>query len=239
MELLALVQSLHIEAKLPGTPPSAVTGQTGRAADLVRWTIEAYNDIQRDRDGKWNWLRAEWTLDTVADTASYAPDVLPVKDVATDAAITRFRAWDLDTRSPPFIFLVSDGKATERELLIADWTYFRHLYVRGVHTAAPPCHVAADQADDLLLGPTPDGIYRLTGDYWRSNQVLAADDDVPEMPSDYHMLIVYRAIVKYAYSVVGHEILARAKGEGTPLLSALELNQGYSRRSFSTAGPLS
>ena len=227
MELLDLVQSLHYEAKQPGSPPDAVTGQTGRAADLVRWAIEAYNDIQREKDGRWKWLRSDWTVNTVADTASYAYGV--ITDVAAAAVITRFRAWDLDEESPPFIYLVSDGVATEGELPITPWHDFRRMYVLATHTAAPPSQMSVDPADTIYLGPTPDDIYTVSGSYWKSNQALAADADVPEMPADYHMLIVYRALLKYAYNAVSQEVLARARTEGTPLYDALVLNQWYGR----------
>ena len=81
-------------------------------------------------------------------------------------------------------------------------------------------------------------MYRVTGNYWKSNQILADDDDIPEMPADYHFMIVYRAIVKYAYNNVSHAILARAEAEGVPLYDALSLNQAYSRFSLSVAGAL-
>ena len=227
MDLLALVKSLHYEAKQPGSPPATVAGQSGRAADLVRWAIEAYNDIQREKDSRWKWLRSDWSLNTAAADADYASG--ECTDVADVAAITRFLAWELDDEEPPFIYLVSDGVATERELPIAHWQEFRRLYVRATHTAASPAQISVDPADTLFFGPTPDDIYRVTGSYWKSIQELAVDADEPEMPANYHMLIVYRALLKYAYNVVGQEILARARTEGTPLYDALILNQWYGR----------
>lgn len=236
MELLEIVQSLHYEAKLPGAPPTTVVGQTGRAGDLVRWTIESYNDIQREKDGKWRWLRRPFTLNTVAGTQSYAYGSATDVDAAT--AIARFRAWDLDDRERPLIYLVSDGQATERELMIADWQDYRFRYLRGTHTSAPPMVLAAGVDNKLWLGPKPDGIYRVSGNFWRSNQVLAEDDDEPEMPADYHMLIVYHGLTKYAYNAVAHETLARAQWEGSRMWDALSLNQGYSRFIMSMAGAL-
>lgn len=236
MTLLEIVQELHREAKQPGSAPSAVTGQSGRVADLVAWAIEAWNDIQREKDGKWKWMRKAFTLDTVADDPSY--EFGDCTDVEDAVAITRFRTWDLDERVPPLIYLSSDGQSTERELGIWDWPMFRYQYVRATHTSGYPGAVSEDHADNLYLGPTPDDVYRVSGHYWRSNQEIAADADVPEMPADYHMLIVWRAITKYAYNIVGAEVLARARSEGEPLYEALLLNQGYDRFSFSVAGPL-
>ena len=237
MNLLGIVQSLHQEAKLAGSAPTGVAGQTGRAADLVRWSIEAWNDIQRDRDGKWKWLRSDFTIDTTIDKASYVSTV-DATDVDDAALITRFRSWDLDSRQPPLIFLSADGKSTEREMFIDAWDHFRYLYVRNTHTSAYPGSVVIDWNDKLFLGPTPDAVYRVTGNYWKSNQILAVDADIPEMPADYHFMIVYRAIVKYAYNAVSHEILSRAKADGMPMYDALVLNQAYSRFSFTVADAL-
>lgn len=227
MDYLTLVQSLHYEAKLPGSPPSTVAGQSGRAADLVRWVAEAWNDIQRDSDGQWKWMLGNWTVDTAADDADYAFG--EVTDVEDAAGITRFRGWELDEEMPPLIYLTSDGKSTERELPIWHWNDFRYLYVRGTHESAEPSVMSVDLADKLFFGPTPNDIYTVTGNYWKSNQTLTDDDDEPEMPVDYHFLIVYRAIIKYAYNIVGHEILARARTEGTPLYDGLVGNQWYGR----------
>lgn len=236
MDLLALVQSAHYEAKQPGSPPDTVAGVSGRAADIVRWVIDAWNDIQRDSDGRWKWLRRDFTLDTVADTQSYT--YADCTDVTAAVAIDRFRGWEVDEDEQPFIYLVSDGKSTEREIPFWPWSDFRRTYVRATHTSAVPACLAIDAADNLLLGPTPDDVYRITGNYWRSNQTLADDADIPEMPSDYHMLIVYRALEKYGYNVIAQETLARVRAEGTPLYDALVENQWHGRFRMRLPGPI-
>ncbi len=236
MNLLTIVQSLHYEAKLAGTAPTATAGQVGRAADLVRWAIEAYNDIQRDRDGKWKWLRGDWYFDTVASTANYA--YTAINDTDDAAAITRFRAWDLDEREPPYIYLSSAGESTQRELAVWDFRDFRYRYIRATHTAAYPGAIAVKHDDDLFLGPTPDAVYRVTGSYWKNIQELAIDADIPEMPADFHMAIVYRALIKYGFDSVSPEILSRAEVDGKSLWESLVNNQSYSRFSWSTNGPL-
>lgn len=231
MTLLQLVQALHREGSFPGTAPAGVASVTGRAADLVQWIIEAYNDIQREKDGKWKWLRSAWSLETTASDADYA--YTEVTDVAAAAAISRFRSWDLDEDDPPHIYLTADGASTERELLLLpQWSDFRYLYQRGTHTAAYPVHIARDHRDVLFFGPTPDDAYTASGFYWKGNQALAVDGDTPEMPADYHMLIVFRALEKYGYNRVAREKIARAAREGTALWDALSLNQGWDRETL-------
>lgn len=236
MDTLALVQELHREGKFPGTAPSTIVGQTGRAADLVAWTIEANNDIQRENDGRWRWLYGNWTLDTTASQAAYA--YTAINDVQTAAAIARFRSWEIDEQLRPLIYLTADGVATQREMSLSDWFNFRYHYLRGTHDAAYPYHIAIGPDNSLNFGPTPDAVYTATGNYWKSNLVLAADADEPEFPADYHMLVVWRAIVKYAYNQVAGEILARAKTEGGPLFDQLKLNQSWSRFTLREGGAL-
>lgn len=236
MNLLQIVQRMHYEAKLPGTPPSTAVGQSGRAADLVRWAIEAYNDIQREQGGRWKWLRRDFTVDTAADKAVYSFD--ECTDVADGAPISRFRAWHFDTDELPLIYRVSDGKSTEGELAIAEWEPFRRNYVRGTHASATPRFVTTDPAGKLRLGPTPDDVYRVSGSYWAANQILANDADEPEMPEDFQMLIVYRGLESYGYDVVAQEILARVATEGGRLWESLLADQSYGRFSMSLEGPL-
>ena len=46
MNFLSLCQRLRSEARIPGTGPSSVTGQTGELAKIVEWITTAYEDIQ-------------------------------------------------------------------------------------------------------------------------------------------------------------------------------------------------
>lgn len=245
MNFLQGVQALHREAKLSGAAPDAVTGQTGRAADLVAWYAQAWNDIQLDRDGKWRWLRTAFVLTTVADLGAYLHSHANMIDGAAGGAITRFRAWDIDSREPPTIYLQSGGTTTIRNLQIEPWTSYRETYFNPNTAAAPPSVVSVDNGGIagattplLWLGPKPDDVYVVGGSYWRSNQTLVDDDDEPEMPSDYHMAIVYRALVKYGFNAVGREVLSRVNAELPPIYNSLVENQAYSRLSMVAAGPL-
>lgn len=236
MDFLTGVQKLHYEARLPGSPPQSVTGQSGRAADLVRWYADAWGDVQRERDGKWKWLKGRFYFDSTSGDQEYV--YTDCTDVETAVPIVRHRAWVLEKESPPFIYRVSDGVTTESELGLADWERFRRTYIRATPTAAAPLYLTADEHNSLWLGPKPDGIYRVTGEYWKSNQTLEANDDTPECPADYHMLIVYRALTKYGYDQVAQEILSKAAFEGQALYNALAENQGYSRFRLKLPGAL-
>lgn len=233
---LELAQQLRAEVDIAGTGPTAVTAQTGDNADLVRWITQAYRDIQLRHATRWRWLRRGFTFNTVASTSQYA--YTAVTDVDAGTAIARFRAWRLDDpEDPPKIYLTSGGISGQRWLLYAPWEWFKMVYKIGSNNTqeGAPAHIAVDPQNNLHLGPIPNDTYTVTGDFHRSAQVLAANDDEPEMPEDFHDLIVYEAMKKYGYKAVAQEQLARAAAEGRRMMRQLERDQ---LDRISLAGPL-
>lgn len=237
MDYLSLGQNLHREARYAGVAPVTMQGLSGQALDVAEWIKDAWLDIQRMHDGHWRWLWGEFTLSTVASTGSYAYG--SCTDVDSGSAITRFHEWMLNDRyDAPKVYLTSQGVATERWLIWTEWEAFKQVYRIGTQNDAPPVHIAVDPAGRIVLGPTPNDIYTVTGNYWKSPQELSADDDVPECPEHFHKSIVYEALAKYGYANVAQEAVMRANVEGTRLLSALMLNQSMARRRFRKAPPL-
>lgn len=226
---------LRRECGVAGTGPSAVTGQTGDLERIVEWYAQSYVEIQ-NRHQDWLWLRSTWTVDTVASDDTYAYG--DVTDSRLSAVITRFRRWWLyDAEGFPNIrsYLTSAGVAGEKYLLPLPWASFRDLYKKGTQTNNAPVHVAVDPQRNLVFGPKPDAAYTITGEYQMSAQVLAADADTPEMPSDYHQLIVYEAMKKYGAFHSAPEVSARGITEGNKVMRQLENNQ---RPECGLAGPL-
>lgn len=226
MTYLELVQALYAETTLPGSPPTAVTGQIGDKADICRWIAQAWTDIQLDQGGDWRWLRRAFTLTTTPSQSTYAYDA--VTDVDAAAPISRFSRWVLDDEyAPSKIYLQSAGIAAQRYVNFLPWEWFQQIYRIGANNTqeGPPVHVTIDHQDRLQLGYTPDAAYVYTGEFYRGPQTLAADGDVPEMPSRFHMAIVYRAMRKHGYRIVAPEVLERAREEYSNLIHALISSQ--------------
>jgi hypothetical protein len=76
-----------------------------------------------------------------------------------------------------------------------------------------------------LLGPKPDGVFTVSGQYWKKPQALAADADEPEMPDEFHMLIVWKALEHYALYESAAESLVRAQKEQKWYMNRLEIDQ--------------
>lgn len=233
MTFLEICQRLRLECEIPGSGPTAVTGQSRELTRVISWAASAWEDIQNDRQ-TWRWMRRPFSLNTVVDTDSYAPTA--ATDVDAGAAISRFARWLVDDpEDPPLAYLQSAGVAQQFRLNWLPWEHWKWLYRFGTQNATQPIHVAVDPQNKLCLGPKPNGIYVVTGDFQRSIQVLSANGHIPEMPTQFHMLVVYHAMTKYGANSVAPEILARGQLEATRLLGALEMDQ---LPMLSTGGPL-
>ena len=222
-DYLTLCQDLRRETTDSGTGPSAVTGNTGELARFVSWIASAWQDIQSDRD-HWRWMQKYFTVNTVSGTGEYAYNATSLIDTVSLAAISRFSRW----RTGPHDFkcyLSSSGVAGEYFLKFLSWEDFKYLYRKGTQTNAPPVHFSVDDTNKFVLGPKPNAVFVVSGGYTIGPQILAADGDTPEMPSAYHALIVYHAMLKYGFHRVAPEAIQRAQIEGSRLRFALERDQ--------------
>lgn len=218
---LQLAVRLRQECGVAGTGPTAVTNQTGEAKRLVDWASQSYVDIQNKHRGNWRWLRSEFSLSTSSGDDEYAYG--DATDTIASATISRFARWHLDGTTK--IYLTSAGVGTQNFLTPINWPAFQTMFKIGSQTSSYPGFVAADPRRKLRLGPKPDAAYTVTGDYQKSAQILAADADEPEMPSDFHMLIVYEAMKKYAAFHGAPEVWTAAREEYFRMMRDLEVDQ--------------
>lgn len=227
------VQDLATECGLKSYPTS-VTSQVGEFARLVTWYKDAWIEIQNRTN--WKWLRHEFTLNTVADDGIYSYS--DCTDSETSSAITRFDSWRFtDQNDPPKIYLQSTGVGGERWLTYTPWDWFKSIYLIGSQTTntGAPAHISVDPLYRIHIGPVPDAVYVITGDYYLSPQILSAGSDTPEMPTHFHKLIVYEAMKQYGYHEVAQEVLTRASINSKKMMRQLEKNQGPT---WQIGGPL-
>ncbi len=202
MTFLELCERAAVECGSSSVPTSVVS-QSGEAQRFVNWVSQSWMDIQQA--ARWDWLQDDFSFQTTASDGDYTP---------TQAGITRFKTWVPDTFR---IYLTADGQATEQYLIEQDWDWFRDVYLFGgqaSQTGRPTQYAIRPHDRAIVLGDKPNGIYTVTGRYWKSAQTLAADADEPEgIPEEFQMLIVYRAMLKYAGYESAAEVLATARGE--------------------------
>ena len=90
--------------------------------------------------------------------------------------------------------------------------------VRSIAAAISP-------AGEFSLGPIPDDIYTVQGEYRQSAVVLAADGDTPGAPAAFHGIIVWRALMMLAEFDEAVEDRAAAAIKYAALLEDLQRDQ--------------
>jgi len=215
---------------------SAVTGNTPGLARIVSWVSQGYEELQNKKLGQWRWMRVTASANTVASTGEYA--YTSFTDALTSAAITRLHSWRAnDINDPPKIYLSSGGIGGQSWLSYLPWDMFKSIYRIGTQNTATgqPATISVNPQNKIALGNIPNAVYVVTLDYHRSAQVLAANDDIPELPVEFHYLLVYLAMQKYGYYESAQEIISRAKQGILEMRGQLEGNQ---LPTISKAGPL-
>lgn len=238
MNFLQLAQRVRQESDMTASSassPTTVVSQTGKLLAIVNWTAEAYNEIQRESTD-WRWLRSRFTLSITSGDDTYA--YTDATDEVASSAITRFQRWiplDEYGDSNLSFYLAATGVSAEQYLTYLDWASFRARYKFGTQTNAKPVYFTISPANELMFGPKPDATYTVRGEYQKSSQALALDADTPEMPADYHMLVVWHALKAYASFAAAPEVWTRADEAARPLKTSLHRSQ---LPAFHFGGPL-
>lgn len=164
--------------------PSTVVSQTGRMSKVIGWAKSAYTLIQT-AEPEWRWMQRRFSGPTISGQRNYDGNDMGVT--------TRFKAFVCrnSPRENRFtIYETALGVSDEGKLSFVNYDDFVTRYVRGTQTNDKPSYFTIAPDGDLWLHPIPDGIYTIQGPYRRSAQALALDADEPEMPEEFHELIV-------------------------------------------------
>lgn len=183
--------------------PTAVVGQTGELLNVVTWIAAAEHQIN-NQTMNWKYLWAEYS------------EALSVGDQDPPSPSSpRARVWVKDA------FFLDKGGVNQRKLEWESWDYFRQS------TTVP--------AQPQVIGQKPNGALRLdapmtlaltlTGEYYKAPTKLAANNDVPAMPAEFHRIILCRAAVIYGGREDAPEIVNHYEPEYIELLDKLEMDQ--------------
>lgn len=214
MNLLQLTQQLRLEVGASGTD-STVVGATGEWGRLVNWCNSAWAEIQREHEN-WNWMRRTISFSTVASQGEYAYASAPL-------SITSFASWDI-TR-----FRVYQGSIdNENFMQFMPYDSFIDSYRIGTNrtTEGYPNIITVTPSNSLMISLIPpDTTYTIVGMYYKDHTTLSLDADTPDMPSRFHMAIVYLAMQYYGMWESAPEVLARGKSQYSKMLVRLENDQ--------------
>lgn len=168
--------------------PASVLSQTGRNRRIVEWVKHAWIDIQNMHES-WRFRRAEFSgksLITSTDTYTFA-----------SFTIDNGYRW-IESREQNDIYTIYDsavGAGDEGALTFIPYEGWKRRYGRGAQTDERPSTYSIDYDGNLRIGPAPDKAYVFSGEYIRSAQEFTANADEPLCPAEFHMGIVWRALV--------------------------------------------
>ena len=207
---LDIVNTVRQEAGIAGA--DLATLQNGLSAESTRiknWVAREWLRIQSDKS-QWQWMRRDFNFTLTANQALYTPAQVGAASTPSFTA-DQFANWKRDS------FRVYADPSFGDEMLTAfmTWDIWRNLYQYGNmrNTRSRPVAITVAPDKSLGLGITPDQVYHVVGEYYTKPAALSADADVPGMPSEYHDLIIYRALSAYATFMAAPEVLERARAE--------------------------
>lgn len=234
MNFLALCQQLSEKAGILTGGPATVVSQSGELRRVVNWTNDAWETIQNSRKS-WRWMRKDIGTGTAYDGTGFT----------TTAGKRSYSLTDLSLNTAPFgrwytksfrIYLQSAGQGGERHLVWKPYDEFRDYYLFGSLNSIQslPVHFTVGPDESILFGPIPNDIYVVHGSLNKGASRMALDADTPDMPSQYHMAIVWTALLNYAGYESAQEGLATAKQNLPGLIEGLEDSQLESIEQFET-----
>ena len=198
MTYLELVQRLGREVGASGII-TALASSTGEQARLKDWIGQAWVELQNEQPN-WTWLRASTTFSTVTSQATYDPEVVIGAGLMANWVPNTFRVYDTSI-------------ANETFLAQLDYDVFRDAYILGTirSTEGYPSVVTVRPDKTIQVALVPDSAnYTIVADYLKYPTELSVDGDTPEMPTRFHMALVYKAMEWYASYEAAPEVAQRA-----------------------------
>jgi hypothetical protein len=208
MNYLQLCQKLRQEVGGSGSGPSTVLGQAGENQLYVGWIHDAWLGIQTSRE-QWKFMWAQGSLSLAIDTQVYS---LPTDLKSIDRCSVRINGYQLI------------------ELI---YTEFRDHFPTA--SKGKPAYFCIMPNGQMKVNTLPDQIYLITFDYYKAPQELSANTDIPWLPAEYHLLIVYEAMLSYGGYENATEVYQRARIKYDQLSMDVERTQ---LPQLELAGPL-
>lgn len=215
MNFLELVNRTRVECGITGPALTTAQNLTGEAARIANWVSSAWIDIQTSKED-WLFMRSAATFNSVSQQQFYTP--------AQAGIGSTFANWKRDSFR---CSSVGQNYADEQLMNYMEYTTFRNLYMYGNMrtTYARPVVATIDTTKRLGLGAIPDQPYVIDFEYYVKPIELTADIDTPALPSNFHMLIVFRAMYYYGGYESANEVYQRGEYEFQRLMQRLNVDQ--------------
>ena len=198
MNFLQLCQRLRQETGISDSGPSNVTGQVGDMKRLVDWVQEAWVRIQSERnDWGWMWQRKTATLPSGAQT------------------------FDLGSSVGRLV----SGTVYVNDRLLREISYQDMRKAQKVVSARMPSFYAKRPDGIYEMDTTVDGDSAIEYECYSRPAPFVEAIDVPAIPDQYHMMIVWLALIDYALFDEAPELYQKAKVNYDKLMAELAVEQ--------------
>lgn len=211
---LQLCQSLAKEAGVSSTGPTTSVSQSGEMLRMVNWIQTAYEELQGNHPN-WDFLRNDLSFNLIAGTATYTP---------TAAGLSELMTWKTDSLRA---YLTATGVNDELCLTYMPWDVFRDVRLIGANRTASgrPMEFTVQPNNSITFWPNPSAVYTVVGEYWKRPQTMSLDADEPLMPRQFHMILVWQALMYFAPYEADPTTYANGERQYKKLISKLELDQ--------------
>lgn len=183
MDYVALVNAFIKETGITDQVQTLANAEDD-VVQAAHWINEGWKMFQTERRWPFRWTEGSLTVNN--GTTTYVPDDLTL---TTDIDIDEDSFW----ASEGTILTETYKELRDRRRATASVDTTRVLYVavRNHHTIETYPDIAGSQTVHF--------------DYWAGATELSADDDVPNIPADFHMLIVHAALFRYGADAGGQD----------------------------------
>lgn len=180
-----MAQEVRHLVGIQGTGPSSVD-TTGYDKIFLTLVNSVWRDIQTSKK-TWKWMTHEGSFLTQVGKRSYTPaEVFGVSP--------RLRDYKKD-----IIYLELSGNYTPIKYI--PYQEWRIRFFKAPPQGMPFMWSIIPSDNSIVFSCPPDQIYGVYFSYTKTPQRLVSPTDQPEVPSQFHMVIVYAAVASYCSSM--------------------------------------
>lgn len=219
MNFLALLQRTKRKCRVTGAIPTSVMGQNEEFARLADFVNEAWMNLQLNR-ADWRWMRASMSFPVVLGQSTYTLAQIQ----STGTGLSNFGNWDVSTFRN---YDTNIGTDSEIEIGFIPYDWWRDTYqINSMRrTNSRPVQFTVTPTHGIALGPNPIAGYTISGDYHKVASEMSANTDTPLLPTQFHMALVYGAMMSYGVSESKPEIYDEGEKEYTRMVRSIEAHQ--------------
>lgn len=192
MNVIEICQRIHREAGFSGTGPTSLSGNVGQHQHVVDWLQQVWIELQNEHP--WKWMRKTKQFTLTSGKGNYTLADLTLR--STDDEKNALGRWYMKRAH---IWKTSEGYDSHgwlRFLSREQWNY--HYRYRSVSDDTPQFWTILDDRSVQLVPAPSSSDWTVALDYFRRpykwKEDTTDDSAVPDLPEEYHMLLVWLAL---------------------------------------------